>query len=335
MTGTHVIICTHTTRHLERTLWGVSCQTDRPASIIVSCDTDDAGIRELVSECSARLTHRMDEGASLTIGLVQRAHQGESRSSQVRNNAVRAGMQLGWMGRSEPTGAGEKFGEASERLWFLDGDCCPVPEAQAMHVSLGRHGGLVVGFRIDLTAEQTEAMSDERMRQGLWPVRPTKEQMAMLRWRHRRYVRAAFLRRLGLAKPHKPKLLSANFSVGLDDYVRVNGFDEAYVGYGQEDDDLGRRLYRAGVKPVIGVGTAVAMHQWHATRAPVAWEDSPNAARFAMEFGARCRLGLDPGAGQAAPIVRVYERGEMVREEALIAGAGVRTRAAGAGVMRG
>lgn len=303
MKTTHVIVCTHTTRHLARTLFGVACQTDEPASVTVSCDNADEAIASLVQDCSARL------GGAIArrVILVQRPHQGESRSSQVRNNAVRAMIAVEHDGRMP--------GESDRsRLWFLDGDCCPMPEAQAMHLSLGRHGGLVVGFRIDLTAEQTEAMSEQRLMNGLWAIRPTKEQLAILRWRHRRYVRAAFLRRLGLSKPHKPKLLSANFSVGLGDYIRINGFDEAYVGYGQEDDDLGRRLYAAGVKPVIGVATAVALHQWHETRAPRAWAESPNAARFDAGFATRCRLGLVSEAAQPEPIVRVFVRGEKTAE---------------------
>ncbi len=316
MSISHVIICTHTPRHLARTILGVACQTDPPASVTISCDNDDRAIAGVVQECSERLRYRCrPDTPGARLALVQRPHQGESRSSQVRNNAVRAAAAIGCFACNSP---GLDAGVTDHhRLWFLDGDCCPTPEAQAMHLSLGRHGGLVVGFRIDLTPEQTDAMSDERLGNGLWPIRPTKEQLAILRWRHRRYVRAAFLRRLGFAKPHKPKLLSANFSVGLNDYISINGFDEAYVGYGQEDDDLGRRLYRAGVKPVIGVATAVALHQWHATRAPVAWEDSPNAARFAQPFATRCRLGLDSSAAQPEPIVHVYDAGRLTREMAL------------------
>lgn len=333
MDSTHVIISTHTTRHLARTLLGVACQTDAPASVTVSSDTDDPAIATLVQDSTQRLQTR--------VILVQRPHQGESRSSQVRNNAVRAALATGALPPLAPAPESQRDHRQSltqadphehtlppspdARLWFLDGDCCPAPEAQAMHLSLGRHSGLVVGFRIDMTSEQTDAMSEDLLRAGLWPIRPTAEQLAILRWRHRRYARAAFLRRLGLAKPHKPKLLSANFSVMLSDYARINGFDESYVGYGQEDDDLGRRLYRAGVRPVIGVATAVALHQWHQTRAPGDWDKSPNAARFAREFQVRCRAGMCSPAPQPQPIVRVFDRGVCVEELALPDAGGIQS----------
>jgi len=318
MSGTHVIIITHTARHLSGTLLGAACQTERPRSVTVSCDGDDPAVAAAVEQAARTL--------GMPILLVQRAHMGASRSSQARNNAVRA--LLGLSAGSEGDSQGERREgedrqglpdhtrrnsekpparpEPDDRLWFLDGDCCPAPEAQAMHLSLGRDGGLVVGFRVDLTAEQTGAMSEELMRRGLWPVRPTKDQLGLLRWRHKRYVRAALLRRIGLGKAHKPKLLSANFSLTLGDYLRVNGFDEEYTGYGQEDDDLGRRLYAAGVRPVVGVATAVTFHQHHPTRAPGAWEASPNAARFGRPYRIRCERGVENPLEQAEVVTRLY-----------------------------
>lgn len=283
---THAIICTHTTRHLASTLLGVVCQTPRPRSIVVSCDNDASEIAELVGNFAAQ--------ESCSVTLVQRPHLGASRSSQVRNNAVRSLL----AGPAAPT----------DRLWFLDGDCCPAPGCLAVHERLGGRDRLVVGFRIDLTPEQTEELHlhEEAMRHGAWPVRDINEQMAQLKKRHRRYVRAAWLRRLGLGKPHKPKLLSANFSVPLQAYLDINGFDEEYTGYGQEDDDLGRRLYRSRVAPVVGVATALALHQFHPTRAPGDWEDSPNAARFLKPFATRCRMGVENPAPQPEPSVRTF-----------------------------
>lgn len=281
---THVIICTHTTRHLARTLLGVACQTVRPASVIISSDNDTPEMAELVQDCSSRL--------SRAIILVQRPHQGASRCSQVRNNAVRALL------------AGPH--QSTDRLWFLDGDCCPAPDALAVHEQLGQPNRLVVGFRVDLTQEQTEQMSEDAMRRGSWPIQPTQEQLAILQSRHRRYVRAAWLRRLGLGKPHKPKLLSANFSVGLQEYLNINGFDEEYIGWAQEDDDLGRRLYKAGVSPVIGIRQAMVFHQYHPTRAPADWKNSTNAARLLGPFLARCPQGVDQPAPQPQPTVTIF-----------------------------
>lgn len=310
MPRAHAIISTHTTRHLRRTLLGVLAQSRRPESVVVTCDTDASDIAELV----ALLAAERKGGAPIT--LVQRPHQGASRSSQVRNNGVRAIV------------AHEHAPD--DILWFLDGDCLPAPDCLEQHVRLcsspaasggsgrvleaggvgggggrGRvnsRGRLVVAFRIDLTPEQTDAL-DEASITRAEPIVPSAAQLSGLAARARRYRRAALMRRLGLGKPHKPKLLSANFAVRLGDYLAVNGFDEEYTGYGQEDDDLGRRLYKIGVKPVIGILEAMTFHQYHPTRAPGAWEASPNAARFAKPFTPRCVHGVEDPVAQPPPQV--------------------------------
>ncbi len=46
---------------------------------------------------------------------------------------------------------------------------------------------------------------------------------------------------------NKPKLRGGVFGIHRDDLLRVNGFDESYEGWGNEDDDLGRRLYCSGI----------------------------------------------------------------------------------------
>lgn len=277
-----VVLPTHTTRHLRRTLLGVACQIRRPARVAVSCDNLATEVRDCVQHAAA------DFG--LEILLVQRAFAGRSRSGQVRNNAVRALIQSGL--------------DPAARLVFFDGDCCPAPNALATHEQLATDPArdVVIGFRVDLTPEQTEAFSDSALREHRLPVEVLPAQARALARREARYRRQVAMRRLHLAKSHKPKLLSANFSVSLDSYLAVNGFDEAYEGYGQEDDDFGRRLYAAGCRPVLGITRVLTFHLYHPTRAPGDWHESPNAARFLGGGPIRCELGVDNPAPQDEPI---------------------------------
>jgi hypothetical protein len=268
----HLIISTHTTRHLRRTLLGGAAQLPSPASITVSCDSDDPAIAVIVAATTVP--------GSTRLTLVQRAHTGLSRSSQVRNNAVRTLCVQG--------------AAPEDLLVFLDGDCVPAGDLCRTHAELCTAGPrrVSLGFRIDLTAEQTAAFDESALGDGRLPVRVTETQSAALRRRETRYVRQALFRRFGIAKAHKPKLLSANFAVSVGDYLAVNGFDEEYEGYGQEDDDFGRRLYRHGCRPMIAIQRAMCYHQYHPTRAPGDWHQSPNAARFAAGGPVRCRHGV-------------------------------------------
>lgn len=80
---------------------------------------------------------------------------------------------------------------------------------------------------------------------------------------------------------------SLAFALRRDTFFRLGGFDEAYVGYGAEDTDLGFRIAQAGV-PLLFSSGPVAFHQHHEGfdpplqhfRALVA-----NARRFHLKWG--------------------------------------------------
>lgn len=55
---------------------------------------------------------------------------------------------------------------------------------------------------------------------------------------------------------------SLAFAMRRSSFARIGGFDEAYVGYGAEDTDLGFRMGRDGL-PLIFAGGAPVFHQHH------------------------------------------------------------------------
>ena len=56
---------------------------------------------------------------------------------------------------------------------------------------------------------------------------------------------------------------SCNFAVWKDDFVRVNGFDESFEGWGHEDADLVLRLHNAGLRRKNGYCSSEVYHLWH------------------------------------------------------------------------
>jgi len=285
----HAIVTTHTDRHLGRVLHALARQTKPVQSVVVTCDTDSDTIADVVRKASA--THNLD------ITLVRRPHQGQSRSAQVRNNGVRA-LQ-------------KRSLQDDSLLLFLDGDIVLTPDAVARHLQLAQKADVIVGFRYDLTDEQTGLFNDNALDLAQLPVEPEPEQIAAIAARDARYKRQLIMRKLRLAKPHKPKLLSAHFSVTASAYAAVNGFDEAFVNYGQEDDDLGRRLYRWGAKPAVAVAAIHAFHLYHTTRAPEKFEDQPNAATLKQKrFKVRCEKGLENHAEQPKPKLGRFLNGQ-------------------------
>lgn len=62
---------------------------------------------------------------------------------------------------------------------------------------------------------------------------------------------------------HK-RIRGGQFSLWKEDYIRVNGFDESFNGWGFEDADMAYRLMNAGVKRLNIKQCAIAFHLYHA-----------------------------------------------------------------------
>ncbi|MEG6551483.1 glycosyltransferase [Desulfocurvibacter africanus] len=58
-------------------------------------------------------------------------------------------------------------------------------------------------------------------------------------------------------------LWGGNCSVLRKDLLAVNGWNEDFIGWGQEDSELGERLQNLGLKPRQVVYRAINFHLWH------------------------------------------------------------------------
>lgn len=59
------------------------------------------------------------------------------------------------------------------------------------------------------------------------------------------------------------KLVGMSYALMKEDYIKVNGYDENYVGWGEEDDDFGNRLNMAGIKGKELITLNTQLHLWH------------------------------------------------------------------------
>jgi GT2 family glycosyltransferase len=171
---------------------------------------------------------------------------------------------------------------------FLDGDCLPAPDLVQVHATSAHKGDLVIGYFVPLDEETTAALEESSLALSLPP-----EQRTLLKQRQRRARRQLFLRRLGLTKSHKPKAVTGNLSVRLERISEVNGFDEAYMEWGFEDDDFARRLHATGARSVLAHAEALVYHQWHPSLKSGDWTHTSSARRFRTSTPKRCVRGLD------------------------------------------
>ena len=175
-------------------------------------------------------------------------------------------------------------------LLFVDGDCVLPPDHVAIHLARRRPGYVMLGFCFRVSKELSDGLTEEGARHGEFLAWDVGRERRLVARRHRKARLYCLLRH-----PSKPRLASGNFGIWRTDFERVNGFDENYRGWGQEDDDLGRRLRRAGIRFDSILGWTQTYHLWHPPdpSAPKDWRNGPNVPYFSRRaWLARCRQGL-------------------------------------------
>ena len=183
--------------------------------------------------------------------------------------------------------------EETDLVLFSDGDCIPAQDFTAVHAEHARRADFVIGSYILLDEETTHGLDPDHGLEPGMELTPTPVQMEELDALQRKARRHQFLRRFGLVKAHKPKILGANTSVHARNLLAINGFDEEYLDWGYEDDDFGRRLYRSGARSSIAITEAILFHQWHPSAKGEAWKSGSVATRFNLKLPNRCTCGID------------------------------------------
>ena len=255
--------------HLRLLVAALAAQTRVPDELVVADDGSDAAT-------VAALAKFLPAGG-IPARVVRQEKDGY-RLAAARNLAIRAAT--------------------GDYLLFLDCDVVPLPDAVAVHERQAAPRRLLAGHRALLDEAATKALfaAVPAPAEADWELAWRSADMRELETAARLFARHAALRRWHLARPHKPKLIGCHFSLFREDVERVNGFDENFVGWGYEDDDFARRLYRSGVEPRSAIAAARAVHLWHPTLAPQALQrhrDRPNRAYFRRwRMPAFCQNGL-------------------------------------------
>ena len=147
---------------------------------------------------------------------------------------------------------------SAAQVLYTDGDCVPAADLVAVHRRELEPGKLLIGGYVRVRPEIGDAANEDWVRRGeherlLGP----RQQFSLLR-RH-----AKNLWQIRTRRRRRPHNLGLNMSLARADLLRVNGYDENYRGWGNEDGDLRERLKRVGVWPKSIWTKAVVFHLDH------------------------------------------------------------------------
>jgi len=169
---------------------------------------------------------------------------------------------------------------AGDYLIFLDADFVALPGSIRSHLDAAKPGCFLAGRCKYTSEEQTRRILAEGVSDRLLETIYKELSDEPIIKEHREFIRYGILRKLGLANPRKVTF-GGHFSIFRKDIESVNGYDERYVGWGAEDQDMALRLVMAGFSGRSVIQEARVLHLWHPSELGNRhWQEGPNVRYF-------------------------------------------------------
>ncbi len=151
-----------------------------------------------------------------------------------------------------------------EYLIFLDGDCIPRTSFVRAHRMLARRDCIVAGNRILLSEKFTKQVLKYGIKVWLYSYKDWfKAYLKHYIKRLHPFITFPYFHRIRLFNNSWKKVRGCNFALFKDEFIRVNGCDSDFEGWGYEDSDLAVRLIHAGIKIKSGRYATAVLHLWH------------------------------------------------------------------------
>ena len=182
----------------------------------------------------------------------------------------------------------------SDYLIQIDGDLILQRNFIQDHLAFARRGCYVAGSRGMLTQRLTQQVLNGE----ITSLSPLTRGVYCSNNVMRIPIMSAFYRML--SPEYNPR--SCNMALWREDALRVNGYDEAFEGWGFEDTEFGLRLKNSGVRQLRIKFRAVAFHLFHEK---VSRERCLTNEHYYLEsireHRTRCKRGIDQYVRQLSP----------------------------------
>ncbi|MEO6459024.1 MAG: glycosyltransferase [Bdellovibrionota bacterium] len=158
----------------------------------------------------------------------------------------------------------------STKLVFMDGDTFAHKDFIKDHLEALETADVFLGRRVMLGPDASRMVENDPSLMGtpeFWILAIASTFFKKTPTKHlNRGLRLPAWLRSFLKYDRVPDLIGCNFSATKAALLKVNGFDEAHVGYGNEDGDLYIRLRNSGARIAGSKCYAVQWHLWHQER---------------------------------------------------------------------
>ncbi len=255
-----VIIGTYNDANIiESTLAAFAVQSFRDFELVLADDGSDQDYSPVLAAWASRFAHGIQHVTQHKRGF---------RKARVLNRAV-------IVSRFDP-------------LIVSDMDCLPHRDFVRNHLAYVKPGVAVTGRRTHVRRDVVR--SPEKILEGGLGFGP----LSLIGFRFRgkaRIIEHGFISPI-LYESHNRRLHGSNFSVCRRDIVAVNGWNEEFEGWGDEDSDLGVRLQHSGVRLRNLRNKVIQFHLLHDRLPKVNPQNEELFTRTRVERTTRARIGI-------------------------------------------
>jgi glycosyltransferase involved in cell wall biosynthesis len=216
---------------LKKVLDSILIQTRLPDEVFIADDGSD--------EDTAHVVKNFSVNASFPVFHVWQENRG-FRLAKIRNEAIKQ--------------------SSGDYIILLDGDCIVNRRFISDHLSLAESGCFIQGKRV-LVSKDVVLAFDHTHANSI----PALIRMAL----QNRLSNIHHLIHLPLYPSIKNRKLKGikgcNMSFFREDIIAVNGYNEDFVGWGNEDSDLAWRFFNYGLQKKVHPFMVICFHLWHPT----------------------------------------------------------------------
>ncbi len=219
---------------LRKSLLSLSKQSVLPYEVIITDDGSNIDIPAKIGDILPMMNFKLKYIWQPDRGF---------RLSKARNNAIRE--------------------VKSDYVVFMDQDIIHTRGYIAAYAENMKENEFLTAYILYLSSEQSKKINEASILSGRFMQDIDVSQRKKMIKLYYKDVFYYYQRKFILRNDHRPKVRGGYFGLPLKYILDINGFDENYVGWGWEDDDFGRRLYKNGIVGRTVFKTEFPIHLYH------------------------------------------------------------------------